>query len=372
MPKSRSGSPIRSADPSPSPASATGSPSRWRSQDLNEQGGVLGEQVTADHRRRRLRPAEVRWTRRVRWSTAGVRVVVGHGCSHSSLLAAGIYETADVLMITPSSTHPRLTEEGRQNVFRLIGRDDNQGKLAGDFLADRFAGKTDRHPARRQHLRRGPRAGGAQAAARARQDGGHLRPLHAPARKDYSDVLAAAAAGAHRRALRRRLRAGRRSDPAHRARARRRPAADRRRRPGHGRVLVDRWRVWARARSSAIARTSATAPTRGSFWSGFAAAVWAPAPVVSAPTPRSRCGRRRPSAPAPSSSPPSSETLQRGRFDTVLGRVAFDGKGDLEGAAWQWKVWTDGDYVPLDGARHPVGGRNRPRGRRLTRRARCT
>jgi hypothetical protein len=41
------------------------------------------------------------------------------------------------------------------------------------------------------------------------------------------------------------------------------------------------------------------------------------------------------------------EALRRGRFDTVLGRVAFDYKGDLEHAAWQWKVWTDGDYVPL-------------------------
>ena len=30
----------------------------------------------------------------------------------------------------PFSTHPRLTEEGRENVFRLIGRDDDQGKLA--------------------------------------------------------------------------------------------------------------------------------------------------------------------------------------------------------------------------------------------------
>jgi branched-chain amino acid transport system substrate-binding protein len=43
------------------------------------------------------------------------------------------------------------------------------------------------------------------------------------------------------------------------------------------------------------------------------------------------------------------ETLRRGRFETVLGRVAFDLKGDLEGAAWQWKMWTDGDYVPLNG-----------------------
>ena len=42
------------------------------------------------------------------------------------------------------------------------------------------------------------------------------------------------------------------------------------------------------------------------------------------------------------------ETLRRSRFQTVLGQVAFDQKGDLEDAAWQWKVWTEGDYVPLE------------------------
>ena len=73
--------------------------------------------------------------------SAGVPAVIGHLCSHSSLLAAGIYETADVLMITPSSTHPRLTEEGRQNVFRLKGRDDQQGKLAADLLAAHWPGE---------------------------------------------------------------------------------------------------------------------------------------------------------------------------------------------------------------------------------------
>ena len=39
--------------------------------------------------------------------------------------------------------------------------------------------------------------------------------------------------------------------------------------------------------------------------------------------------------------------LRRGRFDTVLGRVAFDDNGDLKGASWQWQQWTDGTYVPL-------------------------
>jgi branched-chain amino acid transport system substrate-binding protein len=40
--------------------------------------------------------------------------------------------------------------------------------------------------------------------------------------------------------------------------------------------------------------------------------------------------------------------LRRGWFATVLGPVAFDGKGDLEGADWQWQVWTKGDYRPLN------------------------
>ena len=108
--------------------------------DLNAQGGVLGEPVrlvSADDACGMQKSIDAARA----LVTAGARVVVGHVCSHSSLLAAGIYETADVLMITPSSTHPRLTEEGRQNVFRLNGRDDDQGKLAGNFLADRFASK---------------------------------------------------------------------------------------------------------------------------------------------------------------------------------------------------------------------------------------
>jgi ABC-type branched-subunit amino acid transport system substrate-binding protein len=39
--------------------------------------------------------------------------------------------------------------------------------------------------------------------------------------------------------------------------------------------------------------------------------------------------------------------LHRGRFQTVIGPVAFDDKGDLVGATWQWFAWRDGDYRPL-------------------------
>jgi branched-chain amino acid transport system substrate-binding protein len=43
------------------------------------------------------------------------------------------------VQISPGSTNPMLTELGRGNVFRVCGRDDLQGVLAGDYLADHFA-----------------------------------------------------------------------------------------------------------------------------------------------------------------------------------------------------------------------------------------
>ena len=40
------------------------------------------------------------------------------------------------------------------------------------------------------------------------------------------------------------------------------------------------------------------------------------------------------------------------QFDTVLGRIGFDAKGDVTGfEPWQWFVWqADGTYVPLEKA----------------------
>jgi branched-chain amino acid transport system substrate-binding protein len=38
------------------------------------------------------------------------------------------------------------------------------------------------------------------------------------------------------------------------------------------------------------------------------------------------------------------------QFDTVLGRIGFDTKGDVTGfEPWQWYVWqADGTYLPLE------------------------
>ena len=43
------------------------------------------------------------------------------------------------------------------------------------------------------------------------------------------------------------------------------------------------------------------------------------------------------------------EMLRQEQFDTVLGTIGFDAKGDVTGFdPFVWYVWTDGEYVPKD------------------------
>lgn len=68
-------------------------------------------------------------------------VVIGHSCSGATIAAAPIYAEHKVLQITPASTNPQVTEMGIQTIFRMIGRDDLQGKLAAERIARRHRGK---------------------------------------------------------------------------------------------------------------------------------------------------------------------------------------------------------------------------------------
>ncbi len=67
----------------------------------------------------------------------GVVAVAGHFCSSSTIPASEVYNEANVLMITPASTNPQVTDRGLSNVFRVCGRDDQQGDVAGDYISPR-------------------------------------------------------------------------------------------------------------------------------------------------------------------------------------------------------------------------------------------
>ncbi len=72
---------------------------------------------------------------------SGVIGVVGHFNSSVSIPASTVYAEAGVVMITPASTNPKLTEQGFKNVFRVCGRDDQQGLVAADFIVDKLKKK---------------------------------------------------------------------------------------------------------------------------------------------------------------------------------------------------------------------------------------
>lgn len=64
----------------------------------------------------------------------GVTGVIGHFNSNCSIPASDVYNSAGIPMITPASTNPQLTEKGYRGVFRVCGRDDQQGKVASAFV----------------------------------------------------------------------------------------------------------------------------------------------------------------------------------------------------------------------------------------------
>ncbi|WP_369599911.1 branched-chain amino acid ABC transporter substrate-binding protein [Hahella sp. SMD15-11] len=71
----------------------------------------------------------------------GIRFVVGHLCSSSTQPASDVYEDEGVLMITPASTNPEITQRGYKYIFRTIGLDSDQGPTAGNFIASKIKPK---------------------------------------------------------------------------------------------------------------------------------------------------------------------------------------------------------------------------------------
>jgi branched-chain amino acid transport system substrate-binding protein len=62
-------------------------------------------------------------------------------CSGAAVPASEVWAAAGVLMISPMATNPMLTELGRANAFRLAHRDDATAIAAGNYLADHWSGK---------------------------------------------------------------------------------------------------------------------------------------------------------------------------------------------------------------------------------------
>ncbi|TIS55926.1 MAG: branched-chain amino acid ABC transporter substrate-binding protein [Mesorhizobium sp.] len=313
--------------------------------DINEAGGVLDQKVrlvTVDD----FCDPEQAMAAAQKLVADGVVFVVGHMCSESSIPVSKVYEAAGVLQISPASTNPLLTEQGRANVFRVIGRDDAQGTVAGDYLADHrddkkiailhdntTYGKGLADETRKQLNKRGVTEA--------------IYEAYDPGKTDYSAEIAALEA-ADIAVL---YLSGRHHAAALMARA----ARDR----GYSLQLVsgdtmstEEFGLIAGPAAEGTLFTFPADPRRSpeaaavveqfraenfepagyTLLSYCAVQVWAQAV--------SKAGSLEPMAVI--------AALHEQEFDTVIGRVDFDDKGDLTKQSWVWYVWRGGEYVPVE------------------------
>ena len=106
--------------------------------DINDAGGVNGDRLalevfddTCDVEKATAIANQI--------AGKGIRLVVGHLCSSTSIAAAAIYAQHGVVLISPASSNPKLTDErAGAGVFRIFSRSDQQSQAAADYIIGHF------------------------------------------------------------------------------------------------------------------------------------------------------------------------------------------------------------------------------------------
>jgi branched-chain amino acid transport system substrate-binding protein len=311
--------------------------------DLNAQGGVLGERVVmimADD----YCDDEQAVAAAKKLLADKVVAVVGHPCSGAAIPASKAYADAGILMISTFATNPKLTEQGFRSVFRVVGRDDFQGRMAAELLAKRWGNR----PIAILHDGEAYGKGLAEETKKRLNERGIAEAMFdtiTPGQVDYFDVIKRMQADgvgvlyyggyAPEAALIMRqarsagydlqlisgdaiinenfsLIAG--------------PAAD-------GTLFTSVLDASANPEAAVLTERVPRPGVEGAFTAYAAVQTWAQA-VEKAGTFETKA---------------VANALRSHEFDTVLGRIGFDDKGDVTGYdPFVWYVWKDGKYAPVE------------------------
>jgi branched-chain amino acid transport system substrate-binding protein len=315
--------------------------------DLNAEGGVLGQSVELVIGDDFCDPDQaVALAHKL--VSDGVAVVAGHLCSHSSIAAAKVYERAKILMISPSSASAKLTDEGGPNVFRVCGRDDRQGTKVADYLADHWAGK------RIAIVDDGTTwgAGVAHGVRRRLHEHGMavaMDEVYTPGEAEYSVLVAKMQAsgidvlfvGGYHREAGLILRHARDRGYDLQLIANSAMATEdfpMIAGPGlEGTLMVGQADMRENPRAAEVVarfRAQGYEPLGHTLNAYATVQVWAQAVEAAGSLDLDAVLK----------------VMHSRQFDTVLGKIAFDAKGDVTGfEPWQWFVWqADGTYAPLE------------------------
>lgn len=309
--------------------------------DLNAAGGVLGQEVN-------LLVGDDACDPRQAVSVAnqmvndGVVFMAGHFCSGSSIPASEVYTEEGILQISPASTNPALTDEGGDNVFRVCGRDDQQGAIAAGFINDNYG---DANVAI-VHDRTAYGQGLAEATRDSLNEAGMLETLfeaYTPGEFDYSalvtllndnniDVLYVG--GYH-------------TEAGLMVRQMREQGMDTQLISGDALVTDEFWSITGDAGEGTLMtfgpdprdfpaaaevverfRAAGIEPEGYTLYTYAAIQVWAQAVEETGSLDLAAV----------------QDALWGGEFSTVIGDLSFDEKGDIEQPAYVWYTWSDGSY----------------------------
>jgi len=110
-------------------------------EDINAAGGVLGKKLDLEFGDDACDPKQAVAVAN-QMTANSVALVAGHYCSGSSIPASKVYAEANIVQISPASTNPAFTDNrAGPNIYRVCGRDDQQGGVAGKYIASHFSDK---------------------------------------------------------------------------------------------------------------------------------------------------------------------------------------------------------------------------------------
>ncbi len=105
--------------------------------EINAAGGMNGEQIQVSLGDDQSDPKQGVSVAN-KFAADGIKFVVGPFNSGVAIPASEVYAENGILYISPAATNPVFTERGLWNTFRTCGRDDQQGEVAGAYIVENF------------------------------------------------------------------------------------------------------------------------------------------------------------------------------------------------------------------------------------------
>ena len=109
--------------------------------DINAAGGVNGEMLKLTIGDDACDPKQAVAVAN-QFASEDVAFVAGHFCSGSSIPASQVYAEEGIVEISPASTNPDYTDKRpADGIYRVCGRDDQQGQVAGSYIIENYKDK---------------------------------------------------------------------------------------------------------------------------------------------------------------------------------------------------------------------------------------